>query len=628
MSGPKKHKFVKDWFNRRAEDAFTHVDDSKRLFNWDFGRSSYSSYFTSDDNAAAKDAGKILGSMFKVLGVPANIKNSASAETVKSALHSKDPKIHIPIKMLKDENGEYIDSPTNVDAFYGACIQNAAMVAMQTTSEYSRTMAPHFSKKKDVKDLLNTVLNGERIANKIGERFPGYLKFVQKYKDYTYDENYEELPETASKQAKLLDLVVKMIRYPAHINEEDLAEFEKPIQSIERSLKRRGGIPGTYDECSSLASSIAKVIYEYKEEEPPADDSPDDGEGDGDGEDGGEDTTEAPGPMFGGRSGLDELAKKMMNDLASEMDDHEELATEDQAAFDDFDDATKEDNSTKTWSDVDDGESIPGEKVFFDIVSGNKGRYIRDREKIDLAKAQTLARLFQRKNKDYEFSMRGMRSGRLDTGKLAEAKQHVPTIYERVGQVKTNKICVGVLIDESGSMGGEEIEKARQAAIFLNEVFKKMSGVELFIYGHSADIRFSGATEINVYKEPGKVTDMYALGSVHARSENRDGTAILATAQRIRKRTKNNGILFVLSDGGPCARGYHGASAIADVRKKVHEAENLGFQVIQIAINTCVPSKDMFNHYITMTDIKNLPKDMVTYMSRKVDHLIKERVFV
>jgi cobalamin biosynthesis protein CobT len=318
----------------------------------------------------------------------------------------------------------------------------------------------------------------------------------------------------------------------------------------------------------------------------------------------------------------------MMNDLASEMDDHEELATEDQAAFDDFDDATKEDNSTKTWSDVDDGESIPGEKIFFDIASGNKGRYMRDREKIDLAKAQTLARLFQRKNKDYEFSMRGMRSGRLDTGKLAEAKQHVPTIYERVGQVKTNKICVGVLIDESGSMGGEEIEKARQAAIFLNEVFKKMSGVELFIYGHSADIRFSGATEINVYKEPGKNTDMYALGSVHARSENRDGTAILATARRIRKQTKNNGILFVLSDGGPCARGYHGASAIADVRKKVHEAENLGFQVIQIAINTCVPSADMFNHYITMTDIKNLPKDMVTYMSRKVDHLIKERVFI
>ena len=54
----------------------------------------------------------------------------------------------------------------------------------------------------------------------------------------------------------------------------------------------------------------------------------------------------------------------------------------------------------------------------------------------------------------------------------------------------------------------------------------------------------------------------------------------------------------------------------------------MGFQVIQIAINTCVPSAQMFNHYITMTDIKNLPKDMVAYMSRKVDTMIKESVFV
>lgn len=448
----KKHKFVKDWFNRRAEDAFTHVDDSKRLFNWDFGRSSYSSYFTTDKNAAARDAGKILGSMFKVLGVPMNIKNSASAETVKSTLHGKDPKIHIPIKMLKDKDGNYVDAPENIDAFYGACIQNAAMAAMQTTSEYSKTIAPQFSKKKDVKDLLNTVLNGERIANKIGERFPGYLKFVQKYKDYTFDENYEELPADASQQARLLDLVVKMIRYPAHITEDELVEFEKPIQSIERALKRRGGIPGTYDECCSLAGSIAKVIYEYKEEEPPASDSPDDGDGDSEGDESGETSV----PKFGGKAGVDELAKKMMDDLVSEMSDHEELDGVDEGAFDDFEDATKEDTTTKSWSDVDEGESIPGEKVFFDIAVGNKGRYMKDREKIDLAKAQTLARLFQRKNKDYEFSMRGMRSGRLDTGKLAEAKQHVPTIYERIGQVKTNKICVGVLIDESGSMGGEE----------------------------------------------------------------------------------------------------------------------------------------------------------------------------
>ena len=625
MSKSTKGKFVRDWFNRRAEDAYTYVDESKRFFNWDAGRKSYSSYFYNDKNPA-KDAGKFLGSMFKVLGVPNKFKNEVNSKDVLAHMNSSTPKIHIPIKMLKGEDGTYSSDPKAIDAFYGACIQNAAYASMQTDREYSQSMSPMLkTDKKDVKSLLTAVLNGERINQKIGERYPGYLKFVQKYKDYTFDENYQELPEDASQQARLLDLVVKMLRYPAHISSEDMDEFAKPIESIERMLKRRGGIPSTHEECASFAQSIAKIIYEYKEEEPPPSEG---GEGDGESEDSSEETSDAP--MFSGKAGVDQLADQMMDQMFEDPQDYseEQLSEEDKDAFDDFEDATKEPEAKGDWGSLDEGLVDGSSKVYFDIASGSKTRYVRDREKIDLAKAQTLARLFQRKSKDYEFSMRGMRSGRLDTGKLAEAKQHVPTIYERIGQVKTNRICVGVLIDESGSMGGEEIDKARQAAIFLNEVFKKMRDVELFIYGHSADIRHTGATEINVYKEPGKATDMYALGSVHARSENRDGTAIFATAKRIRQQTKNNGILFVLSDGGPCARGYHGASAIEDVRKKVLKAEAMGFQVIQIAINTCVPSAQMFNHYITMTDIKNLPKDMVAYMSRKIDTMIKESVFV
>lgn len=627
MSKSTKGKFVRDWFNRRAEDAYTYVDESKRFFNWDAGRKSYSSYFYNDKNPA-KDAGKFLGSMFKVLGVPSKFKNEVNAKHVLAHMNTSAPKIHIPIKMLKGEDGTYSSDPKAIDAFYGACIQNAAYASMQTDREYSQSMSPMLkTDKKDVKSLLTAVLNGERINQKIGERYPGYLKFVQKYKDYTFDENYQELPEDASQQARLLDLVVKMLRYPAHISSEDMDEFAKPIESIERMLKRRGGIPSTHEECASFAQSIAKIIYEYKEEEPP----PSEGGG-GEGEDEGEDSSKEPSktPMFSGKSGVDQLADQMMDQIFEDPQDYgeESLSSDDMEAFDDFEEATKEPEAKGDWASIDEGVVDGESKIYFDIASGSKTRYVKDREKIDLAKAQTLARLFQRKSKDYEFSMRGMRSGRLDTGKLAEAKQHVPTIYERIGQVKTNKICVGVLIDESGSMGGEEIDKARQAAIFLNEVFKKMRDVELFIYGHSADIRHTGSTEINVYKEPGKVTDMYALGSVRARSENRDGTAILATAKRIRQYTKNNGILFVLSDGGPCARGYHGTSAIEDVRKKVLKAEAMGFQVIQIAINTCVPSAQMFNHYITMTDIKNLPKDMVAYMSRKIDTMIKESVFV
>lgn len=633
-------KFVKDWFNRRAEDAFTHTDDSKRLFNWDHDRKdSYSSFFSSGKNPA-KDAGKMIGSMFKVLGVPKHAKNVQSAEEVTKDLRGNNPRIHIPVAMLRDEDGKYVEDAKVIDAFYGACLQNAALAAMQTDSDYRRTVEPRYGKgKKNVKSLLTSVLNTERIDKKLSERTPGYLKFVQKFKDYTYDENYEAPAEDAPAQARLLDLVTRMLRYPAHITEEELEEFKKPIDSIERMLKRRGGIPDTFSECESFANSMAKVIYEYEEEEPP--ESPG-GSGDGDGESGdeGADSTGAgASPDSGGtgsetkpssskmsKADLDAMAEKMLKELVTgeegNAEDHKESMD-----FDAFEDATKEEDIKEfDWSDK--GAAGKSSKITFDIAKGDKDRYLRERAKIDVTKAQVLARLFARKSKDYQFSMKSMRSGRLDTGKLAEARQHVPTIYERMGQVKTDKICVGVLIDESGSMGGERIEKARQAAIFLNEVFKKMSDVELFVYGHTADTKSSGSTDMMVYKEPGKTCDQYALGSVRARSENRDGDAIYASAIRIRQRTKNNGLLFVISDGGPCADNYHGTSAINDVRKKVLMAEALGFQVIQIAISSHVPSKDMFNHFITMTDIDNLPKDMVNYMSKKVDKLIKERVFV
>lgn len=648
-------KYVKDWFNRRAEDAFTHVDDSKRLFSWDHGRDSYSSYFHSGKNPA-KDAGKMIGSIFKVIGLPKHIKYTPVANQVKESLRAAQPKVHIPIGMLRDEDNQWKDDPATLDAFYGACIQNAALAAMQSDMDYKRTVGPRYGEdKKSVHHLLTSVLNTERIDKKLAERMPGYLKFVQKFKNHTYDENYEAPAADAPARARLLDLVVRMLRYPAHITEEELEEFKKPIESIARMLKRRGGIPDNFNECESFARSMAKIVYEYEEEEPPppsggGGDDKDESDGGGEGSSGtgaggeggeGDESSEGTPPPAGGGSGSDSGSKsapapmstsdldKMADEMMRSMMSGDEGDTSDKTMmrdFADFEDSSKEENE-ELFDKIGEGKAERG-KVSFDVAKPNKDQYLRDKAKIDLTKAQVLARLFARKSKDYEFTMKSMRSGRLDVGKLAEAKQHVPTIYERMGHVKTDKICVGVLIDESGSMGGTRIEKARQGAIFLNEVLKKIPSVELFIYGHTADTKGRGSTDMMIYREPGKQTDPYALGSVRARVENRDGEAILATAARIRSKTKNNGLLFVLSDGGPCAYNYHGHSAINDVRKKVLQAEGLGFQVIQIAISEVVPSAEMFNHYITMTDMNSLPKDLVNYMSRKIGKLVKERVFV
>ena len=63
------NNFAKDWFGRRKEEAYTYQDNRNRFFNWDSGRSNYSSYFT-NTNDSLETSAKMIGSMFRVIGVP------------------------------------------------------------------------------------------------------------------------------------------------------------------------------------------------------------------------------------------------------------------------------------------------------------------------------------------------------------------------------------------------------------------------------------------------------------------------------------------------------------------------------------------------------------------------------
>ena len=179
----------------------------------------------------------------------------------------------------------------------------------------------------------------------------------------------------------------------------------------------------------------------------------------------------------------------------------------------------------------------------------------------------------------------GCRQGLLDTSKIVEAIQGVPQVYYRTCEVKTSKVAVGVLVDESGSMCGDRISRAREAAILLNETLGSIAGVELFVYGHSADEFRGGNTEITVYREPG-FNKKYAMASIRDKYENRDGIAILEVAKRIRKFTQTPTLLFVISDGSPSAQNYRGYEAIKDTGAKVKQVEStMGMSVVQITIS-------------------------------------------
>lgn len=616
-------KFKKDWWKRKEEDAFSFYDPSKKLFDWDSGRTGYSSYFVRD-NQNLRSAAKMIGSMFRVIGVPKNIKFDYNMER-RSV--NDDVKIPVPLAMLRDDEGNYLNHDTKLlDAFYGSSIQNAALATMQTKSEYTRTMNARNTNNVNMRELMYTLLNTERVDKKLAERFPGYSKFVQKFKQYKYDETYVPLDPEEHPGKRLTETVTKFIRYPAHISEEEVEEFAKPLSQIENYMKKNG-FPKTSDDCDRQAVYLSGVINKFIKEEDKKEE-PEDGDGDGD------DSDDDSGPSKPGKkptpssSEMDDLAKQLMKELVNP--DEAEYSEDFQEDFEDFtEDMEEKKMSPPSKHDFDKAGTLSEGNIKFKKSGSDKDRYLKDITKINSTKAQVLAKLFARKSKDYQFSMKSMRSGRLDTNKLAEAKQMVPTIYERFGQVTTNKVNIGVLIDESGSMSGEKMKKARQAAIFINEVFKKQQDVQLFIYGHTADQGGkNGDCNIRIYREPGVNMDPYALGDCSARGNNRDGDAIYAVAKRIRSKTQDPGLLFVISDGSPYADNYSGIRAIEDTRKKVMMSQALGFQVIQIAIEEHVPCEEMFDYYIRMTNIENLPNDLIAYVSKKVDKLIKEKTIM
>ena len=234
--------------------------------------------------------------------------------------------------------------------------------------------------------------------------------------------------------------------------------------------------------------------------------------------------------------------------------------------------------------------------------------------------------------KDYDYTIHGCRSGLLDTTKLAEAYQGVPQVYQRLGHVSTSKMAVCVLVDESGSMhhAGKELV-AKEAAILLNEALSSVPGVELFIYGHSADytddcetghhIRNTGLVDITIYKEPGmQKSDCIGMDKISAKYENRDGDAILSVAKRIRKYTKEYCVMFVISDGSPCAIDYSGYSAVGDTAKKIKKAEtNYDMDIIGVCIDSVPQMGEMYSSHIDLRrDLSLFAKNLGKIIKTKI----------
>lgn len=631
-----------DWFGRSKENKWTSTHNTGPRLSWDWGRkNSFSSFFAPDLNKQKliKDSMRHVCDIRDILEVPKKV----SIKLHKCDCSCTDGKsVHISTKVFDDKD---LESNQKLDIFIGTSIHEFGHI-LHTDIPLAINKSQEYTKKKldpnSFEYQLFNIVEDERIESKITQVYPGYANFIGESKYYYYDLLYIK---NSSKDdvMQVLQAILHIIRYPSKLDKEVYKKHKVLFKKIREVLSDLGTDSG---DAVIKAQKIWQLIVDYFKLPPPPEDENSDGEGDeGDGEDEKEGENSGKGGEGSERnSGKDSKSDSKNNpdpEKASDKDKQPKSGSDEGSAGKEIKPRTEEEvrkiadslkskfailsdsTGNQVSNEIGERELVGkmftdeykeiGKQVFKMKIDDNENGYKEERDSIK-RHIPLLVNTFSKFFVEQQFALTGLKRGKLDTNKIAEAYQNIETVYKKLFKRTTPGLDVCVLIDESGSMGWNyKIDKARKCAILLNEVFKKVPKCNFYVYGHTADNPNDYETYINVYKDNWN-TRPFALGNIKAKGNNRDHVAIKEVHKMVRDQTKAPLLMFVISDGSPAAKGIGGEGEKL-VKKVVDEIESKGDTIIcQIAIESGIPSKEMFNHYITMINMHTFHQDLSKYV--------------
>jgi nitric oxide reductase activation protein len=243
----------------------------------------------------------------------------------------------------------------------------------------------------------------------------------------------------------------------------------------------------------------------------------------------------------------------------------------------------------------------------------------KQRVKKEISKLKKKVQLYGNMEK---LTIRNQKRGKLDKRSLHRIPSGRMDLFKTTIVKEDKPLDICLLVDESGSMGSYCMQYAREAAISIKEALSDNDSLNLWVYGHSADEGKRGDTEMIEYWSPSMKDRPMAMGGMKARYENRDGNAIIASADRVGRETdqpQGKKLMIVLSDGEPSASRYRGEEAYNHVRKCVKNIESKNWDVIQLGFSGSRESKmsKMFSNYAYINDTSMIG-DKVSKIIRKV----------
>lgn len=233
--------------------------------------------------------------------------------------------------------------------------------------------------------------------------------------------------------------------------------------------------------------------------------------------------------------------------------------------------------------------------------------------------------LFKKVGREIENHLKSdMRTGsnkRKFSGKKFRAEKLVNRDYRYFENTATKRdipeTAVGILIDQSGSMYGEQIRCATYAAMGMYKTLAELEHFDVAVYGHTSTY---DEVIINRYidfgfkpKDPIKV-----LAGIYSDGGNIDEVAVTALGERLKSQMVDKKIMIIISDGLPHSMIGHAETRLRDLVKEYVKG---GFNVFVAALGSDKANIDKVYENVSFIDITD-PSELPTNMLRAIKRTI------
>ena len=208
-------------------------------------------------------------------------------------------------------------------------------------------------------------------------------------------------------------------------------------------------------------------------------------------------------------------------------------------------------------------------------------RIVKKNEKKISTCYSKLKRMFAEEAEETEYKS----SGKLSIDRTVSTTVTSKLFTKSVDPKDKSNMAVMIAIDESGSMYGSRIERAKEAAINLAEIFGRL-GISTYILGYTADTSGADVVHHHYTTWENKREDRWKLTSIAALANNFDGYSIRYASNILKLRPETHKLMIVISDGQPACNAYNYEAGYSDTKDAIREARGNDQVVLGVAIGS------------------------------------------